>query len=169
MQSAETRVERLIGPLKAVLRDVMKGGETAEIHVTATATGIDLSLSLKRRYGPEILTALADCAARLKLARLTWNGELVAMTAPPSLSISGHTVRLPPEAFLQATEDGRRILQTLARENIGEAKNVADLFSGIGTFAFVLAADRAVHAVDSACATIAALKNAAIGRTRHHR
>jgi 23S rRNA (uracil1939-C5)-methyltransferase len=151
----------LIQPLKSQLPGILKAGETAELHATATHTGIDLSLKLKRARGPDLLMMLSELASSLKLARLTWNGETVAMTAAPALRIGRFSVALPPESFLQPTAEGERILQDLVRQHIGDARRFADLFSGCGTFALALAQTRAGHAIDSAPAQITALAAAA--------
>src|SRR5882672_5178615 len=68
---------RLIGPLKAQLAQLLKPNETAELHATATETGIDLSLKIKRTRGPDLLMALSELASALRLARLNWDGETV--------------------------------------------------------------------------------------------
>lgn len=152
---------RLIGPLKVQLARILKPGETAELHATATETGIDLSLKIKRARDPDLLMALSELASVLNLARLNWNGEAVAMAATPAMSIGRFTVALPPESFLQPTKEGEVILQGLVREEAGSAPRIADLFSGCGTFALDLAEGRAIHAVDSAGAQIDALAGAA--------
>jgi 23S rRNA (uracil1939-C5)-methyltransferase len=151
----------LISPLKAQLATILRGGETAELHVTATDSGIDLSLTLKRARSVGMLMMLSELASSLKLARLMWNGELVAMVTTPSLRIGRFTVALPPESFLQSTKEGMCILQDLVREGAGEARRIADLFSGCGTFALALAENRTVHAIDSTQAQIDALTQAA--------
>jgi 23S rRNA (uracil1939-C5)-methyltransferase len=152
---------RLIGPLKAQLAQILKPGETAELHVTATETGVDLSLRIKRARGPDLLMALSELAAALNLTRLSWNGETVAMAATPAMSVGRFTVALPPESFLQPTKEGEAIVQGLVREESGNARRIADLFSGCGTFALDLAEGRAIHAVDSASSQIEALAAAA--------
>jgi 23S rRNA (uracil1939-C5)-methyltransferase len=148
---------RLIGPLKVQLAQILRPGETAELHATATETGIDLSLKMKRARSPDLLMALSELASALKLARLNWNGETVAIAATPAMSIGRFTVALPPESFLQPTTEGEAILQGLVREEAGSARRIADLFSGCGTFALDLAEGRAIHAVDSAEPQIEAL------------
>jgi 23S rRNA (uracil1939-C5)-methyltransferase len=100
---------------------------------------------------------LSELASELNLARLSWNGELVAMARTPVLAIGRFTVALPPESFLQPTREGERILQDLVREEATGARHVADLFSGCGTFALALADSRSVHAADSVSAQIDAL------------
>ncbi|MEA2825307.1 MAG: rRNA (uracil1939-C5)-methyltransferase [Alphaproteobacteria bacterium] len=152
---------RLIGPLKAQLAQILKPNEMAELHATATETGVDLSLKIKRPRRPDLLMALSELASSLKLARLNWNGETVAMAATPAMSIGRFTVALPPESFLQPTKEGEAILQGLVREEAGSARRIADLFSGCGTFALDLAEGRAIHSVDSAEAQIDALAGAA--------
>ena len=152
---------RLIGPLKVQLAQILKPNETAELHATATDTGVDLSLKIKRARGPDLLMALSELASALNLARLNWNGETVAMAATPAISIGRFTVALPPESFLQPTKEGEAIIQGLVREEAGDARRIADLFSGCGTFALALAEGRAIHAVDSAEAQIEALAGAA--------
>jgi len=151
----------LIAPLKTGLRPLLKSGETAELHATATDSGIDLSLKLKRLRDPDLLTMLSELASSLKLARLSWNGETVAMAETPSLRVGRFTVALPPESFLQPTKEGERILQDLVREEAGGMGLVADLFSGYGAFALALAQACAVRAVDGAEPQIAALTAAA--------
>ena len=152
---------RLIGPLKVQLAQILKPAETAELHATATETGVDLSLKIKRARGPDLLTALSELASSLDLARLNWNGETVAMAATPSMTMGRFTVALPPESFLQPTKEGEAIVQELVREEAGASRRIADLFSGCGTFALALAEGRAIHAVDSAGAQIEALAAAA--------
>jgi 23S rRNA (uracil1939-C5)-methyltransferase len=155
------QLANLIAPLKERLQALLIGGETAELHATATDTGLDLSLKLKRARNPEILMALSELASALKLARLSWNGEIVAMASTPSLSVGRFTVALPPECFLQPTKEGERVLQQLVGDGLGDARRIADLFSGVGTVALAMADSREVHAVDSAPAQTDALSAAA--------
>src|SRR5215475_5396414 len=132
-----------------------------DIQVTATDAGLDIDV---RGSGPLPVpraAALAQIAERLKLARLTRHGELVAQRAVPTLSIGRARVALPPGCFLQATAAGEAALAALVAEACGEASQVADLFAGVGPFALRLAERMRVIAVDSDQAAIAALKRAA--------
>jgi hypothetical protein len=54
------------------------------------------------------LTALIAKAAELGLARLTVDGETMALLATPTVNLSGATVKLPPGAFLQASRTTSR-------------------------------------------------------------
>src|SRR5882672_11439375 len=103
----------------------------------------------------------AELLATLKLARLSWNGEDVAVAATPVIKIGRFSVALPPDAFLQPTKEGERFLQSQIAASVGKVQRVADLFSGCGTFALALAGERAVHAIDSVPPQIEALTAAA--------
>jgi 23S rRNA (uracil1939-C5)-methyltransferase len=152
---------RLIAPLKRALAPVLKSGETAELHTTVTDSGVDLSLKLKRAREPGLLMQLSEFAAASKLARLSWNGETVAVADTPVLRIGRFSFELPAESFLQPTREGERILQDLVREEAGASRRVADLFCGCGTFALALAEGRSVHGIDSNAAQVGAMAHAA--------
>jgi 23S rRNA (uracil1939-C5)-methyltransferase len=63
--------------------------------------------------------------------------------------------------FLQATADGEAALAAAASEWLGGSESVADLFSGLGTFAFALAGQAKVLAVEAARDSHLACKSAA--------
>ncbi len=154
-------LESLIAPLKRNLGALIGANETAELHATAMHSGVDLSIKLKRVRTPDVLMSLSQFASATKVARLSWNGEAVAIAQTPIERVGRFTVELPPEAFLQPTAEGENILQSLLRDEAGNAAPIADLFSGWGAFTLALADARAVHAVDSAAPQIEALKRAA--------
>lgn len=70
-------------------------------------------------------------------------------------------VTLPPGSFLQATVAGEETLAALIAERIGKAKEVLDLFCGVGPFALRLAEKARVTAYDNDAGAIAALAKAA--------
>jgi len=132
-----------------------------DIQVTATETGLDIDVRGSGPLPPARAAALAQIADRLKLARLTRHGELVAQRANPTLSVGRARVALPPGCFLQATAAGEAALAALVAEGCGEAAQIADLFAGVGPFALRLAERARVSAIDSDRDAIAALKRAA--------
>jgi 23S rRNA (uracil1939-C5)-methyltransferase len=77
------------------------------------------------------------------------------------LRVGRADVPLPPGAFLQATAEGEETLARLVGEHAGRARGIADLFTGIGTFALRLAERARVAAFDSEPAAIKALQQAA--------
>ncbi len=152
---------RLMPLMRCHLANVLRPNETAELLATVTDTGIDLALSLKRKREADLLMGLSALASALKVARLSWNGEDVAIAAVPSLRVGRFTVALPPGAFLQPTKEGERMLQSFVLESAKGARTVADLFAGCGTLALALAEHHAVHAADSVAPQVDALLAAA--------
>jgi 23S rRNA (uracil1939-C5)-methyltransferase len=158
---------KLMGKMRQRLLALLRPGETAELLTTSADNGIDVSLKLKRARDMEFLVALGDFAVKLNLGRLSWNGETIATALAPELCVGNFRIKLPVDAFLQPTREGESILQDLVRGETGKASRFADLFSGCGTFTFVLAEKCSVHAADSEAAHIAALQAAArTGRGR---
>ena len=136
-------------------------GKPLDIHVTATDTGLDIDVRGSGRLTPKHMTELAKIAEQYRLARITRHGELVAQRIAPTLKIGRADVALPPGAFLQATAEGEATLARLIAEHVGNARQVADLFSGIGPFALRLAEQARVGAFDNDEPAIAALNRAA--------
>lgn len=132
-----------------------------DIQVTATDAGLDVDVRGSGPLPAARAAALAQVAERLRLARLTRHGELVALRATPTLSVGRARVALPPGCFLQATAAGEAALAALVAQGCGEAEQIADLFAGVGPFALRLAERTRVVAVDSDRAAIAALRRAA--------
>jgi 23S rRNA (uracil1939-C5)-methyltransferase len=136
-------------------------GKPLDLHFTATDRGLDVDIRGSGPLPPDAAATLAKIARKERLARLTRHGELVAQFAEPSLKMGRATVVPPPGAFLQATEAGEAALTRLVCEAVGEARRVADLFCGSGTFALRLAERARVLAADSDAAALAALARAA--------
>nr|WP_124085602.1 class I SAM-dependent RNA methyltransferase [Pseudogemmobacter humi] len=139
------------------------GSRTTEMSLTVTQslTGPDVSVTGGKPADAAMQMELARLADRFGLARLTWEGEIVAQSAAPQIAIGPSRVEFPPGAFLQATCQGEAALLAAAREAIGPAKRIADLFCGLGTFALPLAREAEVHAVEGHPALTAALEKAA--------
>jgi 23S rRNA (uracil1939-C5)-methyltransferase len=131
-----------------------------DIHVTASNSGVDVDVRGSGPLSPERIARLARLTEEHKLARLTRHGELVAQRVQPMLKIGRAHVPLPPGAFLQATAEGEATLARLVVAHAGNAKHVADLFAGIGTFALRLAERARVSAVDSEASAVKALERA---------
>jgi len=136
-------------------------GKPLDIHVTGSEPGLDIDVRGSGALAPELIARLAPLARSRGLARLTRHGELVVQHAAPTLRMGRARIALPPGAFLQATAEGEASLARLVIGYVGDARNVADLFAGIGPFALRLAERARVTAADSDPAAIAALRQAA--------
>jgi 23S rRNA (uracil1939-C5)-methyltransferase len=132
-----------------------------DIQLTATDNGLDVDVRGSGPLAAPLVANLSEVAAQHRLARLTRHGELVLQRASPSLRMGRAEVALPPGSFLQATVAGEETLAALVLERIGRAKEVADLFCGVGPFALRLAEKARVTGYDSDAGAIAALAKAA--------
>jgi 23S rRNA (uracil1939-C5)-methyltransferase len=149
--NAAWAIAELLGPTRKPL----------DIHITATDEGLDVDVRGSGPLTAATMALLARAAQRQTLARLTRHGELIAQARAPSLRMGSARVLLPPAAFLQATAEGEAVLSQLVLDACAGAKQVADLFAGVGPFALRLAATARVRAFDADEAAIAALKRAA--------
>src|SRR5688572_33005024 len=141
----------------------IKGGKPLDIQITASQSGLDIDVRGSGPIGTGESTALAAVAEKYKLARITRHGELLTQRAPPAVAIGKANVPLPAGSFLQATAAGEEVLAGLVLGHATKAKNIADLFCGVGPFALRLAERSRVTAVDSDADAIDALKKAAAG------
>lgn len=128
-----------------------------DLVLTLTDAGLDVAVTGGKPLDSTLVSDISKVAISAGMARVTWNGETVVMAHPPVVRLGATDVVLPPGAFLQATVDGAQILTASVLEAVGKAERVADLFAGCGTFTLPLAAQAAVHAVESDAAMIAAL------------
>lgn len=143
--------------LEALVR--LGGSRTAEVSLTVTAAtgGPDIAVTGGKDTDAALRLDLARLAETHGIARLTWNGETVALRAHPVQVMGQARVTPPPGAFLQATAQGQGALVDAVRRAVGPARRVADLFAGCGTFALPLAEMAEVHAVEGDAAMMAAL------------
>ncbi|WP_157216952.1 class I SAM-dependent RNA methyltransferase [Flavisphingomonas formosensis] len=162
----------LVAPLRALLGELVADRRAADVQMTLADQGVDLLLGKVETDGLARAERLTVFAQSHGLARLMvdegygpearWEPDAVTIT------LGGVAVPLPPAAFLQATPDGEAALVAATCEAAGDAKIVADLFSGLGTFALPLAGRGArVYAAEGARDAVLALKAGAgrAGRT----
>lgn len=162
-QILDPRLFALTGPLRGFLRDAMPERRRVSVRMTLADQGIDLMIGGVQAEGLAAIEAMTAFAAKHHLARLIvdegygpsprWEPD------PVTITLGGVAVSLPEGAFLQATADGEAALVRAVGEAVGDAGETADLFAGLGTFAFALS--RKVHGVEGARDAILALHSAA--------
>lgn len=146
------RLAALIAPLRAF---VAAHGPKAMVGINLTLAdqGVEAGLSNFPLEGLGPTEAALDFAREQGLARLTvdqgYGAETVWEPEPVTVTLSGVPVGLPAGAFLQATHDAEDRMVADAAEWLGDARIVADLFAGLGTFAFGLREGRKVLAVEA--------------------
>ena len=160
----------LIGRLPQVARDLIPPGGSAEATLTRTDSGIDLLMGAAERPELSACEVLARFGEECDLARIVWRSgpdELVVVERRPvRVLLSGVAVPFPPGAFLQASPSAEMILVEEVLSAVGPARPAVDLFAGLGAFAFALACDGPVHAVEGDVGTAAALARAAADQPR---
>ncbi|MEM9248504.1 MAG: class I SAM-dependent RNA methyltransferase [Pseudomonadota bacterium] len=134
--------------------------QTLSARVTCLDHGVDVSVTGGKPLSADQHARIAAICADARILRLTWEGEPVAQLARPKLTIAGISVTPPPGSFLQATAAGETALQAAVLDAVGPARQVVDLFAGLGTFSLPLAAQAEVHAVEGEAAMTAALADA---------
>jgi 23S rRNA (uracil1939-C5)-methyltransferase len=151
----------LVRELRPMMDALLNNGDNAEASVTETDTGFDLSLKWNKPVTTSRTAEIARWAQMLKLARVSSGRDVLVEFATPSIRFGKAVVKLPRDAFLQPTREGEAALQQCVLEGIGNAKHVADLFAGCGTFSLVLAERARVHAVELETPMMEALADAA--------
>lgn len=143
----------LVAPLRKLL--ARQGGRiAADIDLAMVDQGVDVAIRGLKVEGLAATEAMLDFARDYGLARLSldqgYGPEALWEPEPLTITLSGVAVPFPTGSFLQATIDGEAALVGAAREWLAGATTVADLFSGLGTFAFALAGPGKVLAVEAA-------------------
>jgi len=131
------------------------------LHVTLADTGLDVEITgVESRSGglsADGRMRVAEAAAAADFARATIGGEVAYMSRQPQVRLGPAVVSLPPGAFLQATPGAEAAMAAFVAEAAAGATRIADLYCGVGTFTFRLAAIAPVHAADFAAEAVRAL------------
>ena len=123
------------------------------IDLTLADQGVDVSLLHFPLEGLGPTEAALYFAREQELARVTidqgYGPETVWEPEPATITLAGVPVGLPAGAFLQATADAEGRMVADAADWLAGSRVVADLFAGLGTFAFGLRDGRKVLAVEA--------------------
>src|SRR5208282_2585917 len=173
---ARPAIVALLAPLNELLSALLEPGARVEALVTESDSGLDLLLSTDAALGLKRRERLAGFAEAHDLARIArrhskGSGVEVLIERRPVRVVFGEVATvLPPGAFLQATREGEAVLRRGVIEALGEARRIADLYAGCGTFGLPLAAaGRQVLAVErekQLTEALAAAARASAGRLR---
>ncbi|QYJ06197.1 class I SAM-dependent RNA methyltransferase [Qipengyuania flava] len=157
----------LTGPLRVLVAQHAER-KPVDIELALVDQGIDCTLKGIEAEGLAATEALLDFARDNAIARLSldrgYGPETVWEPEPLTVTLADVPVPFPHGSFLQPTRDGEQVLSQDAQAFLEGASTVADLFSGLGTFAFALAGPRKVLAVEAACDAHLACKTAANAR-----
>ncbi len=159
IQAAIPALRRLAGKLAPASDRPGRG--RISLTVTASDTGLDIAV----RGLPEITLDnrldAAEFAQTENTARISLNGEPAAELRRPEIAFGTAKVSPPAGGFLQATEEGERVLAEHVLKAAEGATRIVDLYAGSGAFALRLAAFAPVTAVEGEADALAALRHAA--------
>ncbi|MBX7457487.1 class I SAM-dependent RNA methyltransferase [Qipengyuania sp. 1NDH17] len=157
----------LVKPLRKLIA-AYAGKGPVDVSLTLADQGVDCSLKGFVAEGLAATEALLDFARDHALARLStdqgYGAETVWEPEPATTTLGNIPVGLPQNSFLQPTSDGEAVLVGDARDFLEGATTIADLFAGLGTFAFSLADSAKALAVEAAREAHLACKSAANSR-----
>ena len=164
----DARLFAMLEPLRELLKPLVGRKRTVHARMAIVDQGIDLLLENVQIEGLDQTLAITEFAQAHGLARLSINEGLGPEARwepePVTITFGGVPVSYPADSFLQATPDGEAVLIAAAKEVIGDAVNVADLFAGLGGFGLSLGegnSKRKVYAAEGARDVLLSLKGAA--------
>ncbi|MEI8321103.1 MAG: methyltransferase [Alphaproteobacteria bacterium] len=149
------KLQDLIAPFKALFKKILQGGDKLNLFLTEALNGFDVLMDFEtaKSFSFEEMGALIAMAQNYKLIRVTLKTprgeELLYEAEKPRVAFQGIYVAIPPNPFLQPSEISQdKMIQTVMDLMPKNAKKVADLFSGLGTFSVPLSARMAVDAYE---------------------
>ncbi len=143
--------------LKALVKLGASRKSEVRIAVTTSLGGLDISVNDALPLENDLQSQVVKITHDHGFSRVFWNGEVILERMPAQQQFGAALVTPPNGSFLQATQDGEAALVQTVQDIIGSAKQVADLFSGCGTFTLPLAKTAEMVAFESDRAMLAAL------------
>jgi 23S rRNA (uracil1939-C5)-methyltransferase len=135
-------IERFIPKLRAVLAALFQRRESGTVDLLATKVGLDVNLKTMFLKNPtlEQIDLLTAFARENDMARLLLNYRPFLTFREPIVTFSGVDVAVEAGKFLQASDDADDfMLQRVSEYMPTTVTRGADLFSGRGTFTFLMA------------------------------
>lgn len=153
----------MLAPMRGLLAAVLTERGRVDVHLARVDQGVDVLIGGKLADDLQAIEGVTRFAERHKLARLSiddgFGAEARWEPEPVTITLGGGAVPFPAGSFLQATADGEAALIAAVQEAVGDARMIADLFAGLGTFALSLPGR--IYAGEAAREPILALKAAA--------
>jgi 23S rRNA (uracil1939-C5)-methyltransferase len=147
--------------LKAIAGVALSRWKPARMTVFLADNGLDVALNGAGKPDQTMMTKLGDFGRDSDIARLTVDGVEVFRNRAPEFA-AGPAMLFPvPGGFTQAAKAAEQALSDVVVSHVGNSATVADLFAGIGTFTFRLAARAAVTAFEGEATLVAAITAAA--------
>jgi 23S rRNA (uracil1939-C5)-methyltransferase len=143
--------------LAAMAALALPARKPGRVTVIAADNGLDVAITGGARADRRMLEGLGRFGADPAIARLTLNGSEIFQTRRPEIAIDGAALFPIAGGFLQAAAPAEKAMADALLAHVGDARPVADLFCGAGTFTLRLARRSPVTAVEGEAPLLAAL------------
>ena len=140
---------KFIVGLEKITAVVCSRSGRVKFFVSTSQNGLDVVVEGGKKINLNDVRKLTSIARDYNLARLSWDGELIALLSSPDQKISGIKVLPPDKFFMQTSKEAEEVMVRDVLEALDNAKNVADLFSGLGTFTLPIARSMKVISFES--------------------
>lgn len=105
------------------------------VLITKCENGIDVVVtSIVPHCGAEFRRAVEKLPPQI--IRFVWNNTEIRKYTTPQIRFDNKVIDYPAHAFLQPTETTEKVLRDMVVHAVDGAKQVADLFCGLGNFTF---------------------------------
>jgi 23S rRNA (uracil1939-C5)-methyltransferase len=169
----------LVAPLRRTLSGLAALRRAGSVLANLTDGGADLLLRTDGPLAPTDRAKLAAFAAAHGVCRVSWAAagvaegatpggvETASMLSAPHMSFGGTRVEAPPGAFLQASAEGEAAIVAAVLAGLpprgATRPRAVELFAGIGTIGFAVAAQMRVQAYEGDEAAAHAARRAQSG------
>lgn len=157
-------IESMIPKIRQFLAEIFQTRENGTLDILRTSMGLDVNLKTAYLKNPNLeqTERLTDFARENNFARLLLNYKPVVTFREPTVNFSGVDVAVEAGKFLQASDDADTFMlkqvEAYMPENITRG---VDLFSGRGTFTFLMGKKAPTDAFECENDAITALQSAA--------
>lgn len=157
----QPEINSRLSELRSLAERICTHAKAGQMHVTVLNDGLDVVVDVQNlKLDANTRPTLSAAAQEADALRLIINDDPIIDPGHAVLTVNGATLNLAPNLFLQASAQAEALMVRRAVQSLGRAKNVADLFCGVGTFTFPCAKVAKVAAYDGDASAISCLKDA---------
>jgi 23S rRNA (uracil1939-C5)-methyltransferase len=150
-------IVKKLDALTAMAALALPARKPGRVTVVAADNGLDVAITGGAKPDRRMLESLGRFGTDPAIARLTVDGGEVFQARRPEIAIAGATLFPVAGGFLQAAAPAEKAMTEAVIAHAGDARPVADLFCGLGTFTLRLARRAPVTAVEGEASLLAAL------------
>lgn len=157
-------IESMIPKIRQFLAEMFQTRENGTLDILRTSMGLDVNLKTAYLKNPNLeqTERLTDFARENNFARLLLNYKPIVTFREPTVNFSGVDVAVEAGKFLQASDDADEFMLKQVEAYMPEKiTRGVDLFSGRGTFTFLMGEKAPTDAFECENDAITALQNAA--------